>query len=80
MKELILTHVFLSVVLMAAGMGLYFLLSYLLEIPGSKKIDVIYETAQEAKERKARKKKITRKYTVCLVWLVILINLIFYYL
>lgn len=79
MIELIISHGILTTVLLMAGIILYYSLNYLIEIPGRNKLNRVFGLMEE-KEKRWRKKRIaTRIYLIVLVWMVLAINIAFYY-
>lgn len=79
MKEAIVQHGIISIVLILIGIGLYIALNYLLNLPGNRKIDRIFQTEEEKREDRRWKRKIFRTYIIILIWAVIATNLLLYY-
>ncbi len=65
--------------LIVVGTVLFFLLTYLLSIPGKDKIDAIYINEQEKNEFKAKKTRIYRGFLMTLIIILLLLLLITYF-
>lgn len=68
-----------SILLFVVGIVTYVLISALIEIPGRDKIERVYETKEEMLERKKRKKTAGKVYFVALVCLVMILNVVWYF-
>lgn len=64
---------------MLTGIVLYFMVNYLLGLPGSRKIDRLYETEAERRKRREWRRRTARKYIIILFLAVIATNLFLYY-
>lgn len=75
-----LMQIIISFLIIVIGQGCYSLVTYLIDIPGRNKIERVYESKKEKKERERKKRSISKIYFISLVIVVLLINLVFYYL
>lgn len=78
--EYLLKEGMISLLFLLVGGGLYLVINYLLDSIGKEGIDRVYETKKEKQTREKMKKKVGKMYAILLVFLVIAINILFYYL
>lgn len=78
--EFVLKQIIYSIGILMVGILTYDIIIRLIEYPGSKKIERVYESDHEKNERIRKMKYVRKRYFIALVWLVMIINIIIYYL
>lgn len=77
--EYLLSHGTITLVFLLMGVVLYFVINYLFDSIGKGGIDRVFETEEDKHSREFTKKKAGKIYAILLFGLVIVINIMFYF-